>query len=159
MTGWRLGYGAGPKELIKAMTLIQSQSTSNPCSISQHAAIEALSGDQSFVEKQRSIFQARRNFVITQLSQIEGMSCILPDGAFYLFPSCAHFFGKKMPNGNVINDSNDFAGYLLQNADVAVVPGSAFGLEGHFRISYATSKETLVAACLRISDACEKLLY
>jgi aspartate aminotransferase len=159
MTGWRIGYGAGPKELIKAMTLIQSQSTSNPSSISQYAAIEALSGDQSFIATQNLEFQKRRNFVVTQLSQIEGMDCINPDGAFYIFPSCKNFFGKKMPSGAIINDSNDFAEYLLQYADVAVVPGSAFGLDGYFRISIAVSKPSLVTACIRIIDVCEKLLY
>ncbi len=159
MTGWRIGYGAGPKELIKAMTLIQSQSTSNPSSISQYAAIEALSGDQSFIAKQNKEFMERRNFVATQLNQIEGMDCLLPDGAFYLFPSCKSFFGKKMPSGAIINDSNDFAEYLLQYADVAVVPGSAFGLEGHFRVSIAVSKTSLIAACIRITEACEKILY
>ncbi|MGV2432152.1 MAG UNVERIFIED_CONTAM: pyridoxal phosphate-dependent aminotransferase [Rickettsiaceae bacterium] len=159
MTGWRIGYGVGNPELIKAMTIIQSQSTSNPCSISQKAAIEAISGNQEFVKKQAIEFETRRNFVLSQLKQIHGMDCVTPDGAFYLFPSCKEFFGKITPGGTVINDSSDFANYLLQYFGVAVVPGSAFGAEGYFRISYATSKDVLIDACMRIIDACEKLMH
>ena len=158
MTGWRIGYGAGPHHLVKAMTMIQSQSTSNPCSISQKAAVEALSGDQSFIPQHCKAFQEKRDEVMHMLKSIHGMKCLKPEGAFYLFPSCSAFFGKKMPNNKVIEDSDGFAAYLLEAADVAVVPGSAFGLEGHFRISCATAKTTLQAACRRIAAACEKLL-
>lgn len=157
MTGWRIGYGAGPHHLVKAMTMIQSQSTSNPCSISQMAAVEALSGDQSFIPQNAATFQEKRDLVLHLLHQIHGMKCLKPEGAFYLFPSCNTFFGKKMPDNKMIEDSDDFASYLLEFAGVAVVPGSAFGMEGHFRISYATSKSILQAACHRIMDACEKL--
>ena len=158
MTGWRIGYGAGPHNLVKAMTMIQSQSTSNPCSISQRAAVEALAGDQSFIPEHCKIFQEKRDEVLHMLRQIHGMKCLKPEGAFYLFPSCHAFFGKKRPDNKIIEDSEDFAAYLLEFAEVAVVPGSAFGLEGHFRISYATSKALLHSACRRIEAACEKLL-
>ena len=158
MTGWRIGYGAGPQNLVKAMTMIQSQSTSNPCSISQRAAVEAIAGDQSFIPQHCKAFQEKRDEVLHMLKQIHGMKCLKPEGAFYLFPSCNAFLGKKRPDNKVIEDSEDFAAYLLEFAEVAVVPGSAFGLEGHFRISYATSKPLLHAACKRMEVACEKLL-
>jgi aspartate aminotransferase len=158
MTGWRIGYGAGPSNLVQAMSIIQSQSTSNPCSISQYAAVEALSGDQSCIAKNINIFQTKRDLVLNILSQIHGMHILKPNGAFYIFPSCNIFFGKKNHNNRTIEDSSDFAEYLLEEADIAVVPGSAFGLEGYFRISYATSKDVLQSACNRIVTACEKLL-
>lgn len=158
MTGWRIGYGAGPSNLINAMTIIQSQSTSNPCSISQRAAVEAITGDQSFIPQNCAAFQEKRDLVMHMLHQIHGMKCLKPQGAFYLFPSCGAFFGKRRPDNKIIEDSGDFAEYLLDFAEVAVVPGSAFGLEGHIRISCATSKSVLQAACKRIIAACEKLL-
>ena len=158
MTGWRIGYGAGPHNLVKAMTMIQSQSTSNPCSISQRAAVEALSGDQSFIPENCKTFQLKRDEVLKMIKQIQGIKCLKPEGAFYLFPSCSAFFGKHTPGNKVIEDSEDFAAYLLEFAEVAVVPGSAFGLEGHFRISYATSKAILQSACKRIAEACGKLV-
>lgn len=158
MTGWRIGYGAGPHNLVKAMTMIQSQSTSNPCSISQRAAVEALAGDQSFIPENCKTFQLKRDEVLKMIKQIQGIKCLKPEGAFYLFPSCSAFFGKRTPGNKVIEDSEDFAAYLLEFAEVAVVPGSAFGLEGHFRISYATSKAILQSACKRIAEACAKLV-
>ena len=158
MTGWRIGYGAGPANLVKAMTMLQSQSTSNPCSISQRAAIEALAGDQSFIPRHCAEFQEKRDEVMHMLKQIHGMKCLKPEGAFYLFPSCDAFFRKKRPDNKIIEDSEDFAAFLLEYAEVAVVPGSAFGLEGHFRLSYATSKSALQSACRRIEVACEKLV-
>lgn len=159
MTGWRIGYGAGNADLIKAMTKIQSQSTSNPCSISQKAAREALSGPQTFLKEWRAEFQARRNYVFTQINDIQDIECIMPKGAFYMFPSCKKFFGKKTSSGVLIKDSNDFAEYLLNVAGVAVVPGGAFGMDGYFRMSYAKSKQQLMEACARIREACEKILH
>jgi len=158
MTGWRIGYGAGPQKLVKAMAMIQSQSTSNPCSISQRAAVEALAGDQSFIPEHCKIFQQKRDEVLKMIKQIHGMKCLKPEGAFYLFPSCSTFFGKHTPGNKSIENSEDFVTYLLEFADVVVVPGAAFGLEGHFRISYATSMGVLQAACKRIADACAKLM-
>ncbi len=157
MTGWRIGYGAGPKQIINAMTMVQSQSTSNPSSISQKAALEALSGPQNFIPAQCMAFQQKRNTIVSMLNEIPGMDCLVPGGAFYVFPSCKNFFGKHIRDGDKITNSSEFAEYLLEAADVAVVPGSAFGLEGCVRISYATAMETLVAACHRIRDACERL--
>lgn len=158
MTGWRLGYGAGPKELVKAMTVIQSQSTSNPSSISQMAAIEALNGTQDFIKPNALGFQQKRDRALSILQSGQGLDCYNPEGAFYLFPRCDELFGKKTPNGDVINNSNDLATYLLEYAEVAVVPGTAFGLEGYFRISYATSMEEIQEACTRIVNACNKLV-
>lgn len=157
MTGWRIGFAGGPVELIKAISKLQSQSTSNPCSISQAASVEALEGDQSFLKERKEVFQRRRDKVVAWLNAIEGISCNTPEGAFYVFPSCAGVLGKKTPKGNVLQTSNDFAGYLLEDALVAVVLGIAFGAEGFFRISYATSDEILEKACQRIAQACEKL--
>ena len=157
MTGWRIGYGAGDANLIKAMSMIQSQSTSATTSMGQAAAVEAMNGDQSYVVNSNKIFQARRNMVVKMLNEIEGIECNKPNGAFYVFPSCAGLFGKKSPDGKTIKDSNDFASYLLESALVAVVPGIAFGAEGFFRISYAASEEFLNNAMQRISDACNKL--
>lgn len=158
MTGWRIGYGAGPKELIKAIAIIQSQSTSNPCSISQAAAIEALNGTQDFIPKHNEMFKKRRNLVVKALNDIPGLSCKTPQGTFYVFPSCKGLIGKKTPKGQVINNCTDFSNYLLDDALVAVVPGSAFGMENYFRISYATKDEALVEACKRITKACTALI-
>lgn len=157
MTGWRIGYAGGPEELIKAMAKVQSQSTSNPCSISQAASVEALSGTQDFIEPNQEIFKRRRNMMVEKLNEIDGISCNKPEGAFYVFPSCEALIGKKTPAGATISNDLDFSAYLLEDALCAVVPGSAFGMEGFFRISYATSDEALEKACVRISEAVAKL--
>ncbi len=157
MTGWRIGYAGGSKELISAISKMQSQSTSNPCSISQAASVEALNGTQAYLKERAKAFQARRDFVVKQLNNIPGINCNKPEGAFYVFPSCKGLIGKKTPNGSVIRNDNDFSTYLLEEALVAVVPGIAFGAEGFFRISYATSDDILKEACKRIAQACEKL--
>ena len=143
MTGWRIGYAAGPKDIVKAIAKIQSQSTTNPSSISQAAAVEALSGTQDFINERANSFQERRDFVVNALNAIDGIECLNPDGAFYVFPSCKGLMGKKDPNGNEIKSDTDFVQSLLENSGIAVVQGSAFGLEGFFRISYATSMENL----------------
>jgi aspartate aminotransferase len=153
MTGWRIGYAAGDPALIKAMSKIQSQSTSNPTSIAQWAAIEAITGTQSFIKPNQELFLRRRDLVVAGLNKIAGIDCLTPEGAFYVFPSCAGVIGMRTPAGNTINDSTDFAAYLLEEVLVAVVPGSAFGLENHFRISYATSDDILQEALLRIAKA------
>ena len=157
MTGWRIGYAAGDKEIIKAISKIQSQSTTNPSSISQAAAVEALNGKQDFIPIRSKAFQERRDFVVNSLNAIEGIECIKPDGAFYVFPSCKALVGKKDKNGNKINNDSDFVQSLLENSGVAVVQGSAFGLEGFFRISYATSMDKLKDAMKRIKSFCETL--
>ena len=157
MTGWRIGYAAGDKEIIKAIAKIQSQSTTNPSSISQAAAVEALNGKQDFIKIRSKAFQERRDFVVNSLNAIEGIKCIKPDGAFYVFPSCKGMMGKKDKNGNKINNDFDFVQSLLENNGVAVVQGSAFGLEGFFRISYATSMDKLKDAMGRIKNFCESL--
>ena len=157
MTGWRIGYAAGDKEIIKAISKIQSQSTTNPSSISQAAAVEALNGKQDFIPIRSKAFQERRDFVVNSLNAIEGIECIKPDGAFYVFPSCKALVGKKDKNGNKINNDSDFVQSLLENSGVAVVQGSAFGLEGFFRISYATSMDKLEDAMKRIKSFCETL--
>jgi aspartate aminotransferase len=154
MTGWRIGYGAGPKHLIKAMGAIQSNSTANPCSISQAAAIEALNGPQDFIVPNARVFKQRRDIIVDALNKIPGLHCPRPEGAFYVYPSCAGLIGKKTPAGEVINTDEDFARYLLAAEGVAVVHGEAFGLAPHFRISYACSTDTLVEACRRIERAC-----
>ncbi len=153
MTGWRIGYAAGPKEIIKAMAKIQSQSTSNPTSISQAAAVEALNGTQDFILQRSNSFKERRNFVVDSLNKIKGISCLTPEGAFYVFPNCKKLLNKKT---KIITDK-DFVEKLLEKAQVAVVQGSAFGLEGYFRISYATSMENLKKAMDRIKSFCESL--
>lgn len=157
MTGWRIGYAGGPKALIAAMTDIQSQSTSNPCSISQAAAVVALEGDQSFLQGWREAFQTRRNAIHAALNAIDGLHCALPEGAFYLFPSCEELLDSTTPSGTRIETDLDFCAYLLEEALVAAVPGSAFGLEGYFRISYATSDALLAEAAKRIKTACDRL--
>jgi aspartate aminotransferase len=157
MTGWRIGYGGGPRELIKAMGAVQSNSTANPCSISQAAAIEALTGPQDFIPVHAKKFKERRNFIVEWLNRVPGLHCPLPEGAFYVYPSCAGLLGKQTPDGKTIETDEDFVRYLLEAEGVAVVHGSAFGLAPHFRISYATSNEELREACTRIERACRAL--
>ncbi len=157
MTGWRIGYAGGPADLVKAMAKIQSQSTSNPCSISQAAAIEALSGPQDFIAERARAFRERRDLVVDLLNAIPGLSCPRPEGAFYVYPSCAGLVGRKTPEGKVLESDLDVVGYFLEAVGVAVVHGEAFGLSPHFRVSYATSRSTLEEACRRIGRACEDL--
>src|SRR5437868_11201138 len=157
MTGWRIGYAGGPKQLIKAMGAIQSNSTANPCSISQAAAIEALNGPQDFIPKNAKVFKERRDLVVDLLNKVPGLHCPRPEGAFYVYPSCAGTLGKKTPTGATIRNDEDFARYLLEAEGVAVVHGEAFGLAPHFRISYATSTDELRDACARIERACRAL--
>ncbi len=157
MTGWRIGYASGPKEIIKAIAKIQSQSTTNPSSISQAAAVEALNGIQSFIKERAISFQERRDFVVKSLNEIEGIECLKPDGAFYVFPSCKGLMGKKDKKGKEIKTDTEFVQSLLENNGIAVVQGSAFGLEGFFRISYATSMENLKKAMDRIKTFCNEL--
>ena len=157
MTGWRIGYAAGPKDIIKAIAKIQSQSTTNPSSISQAAAVEALNGEQNFIKERATSFQKRRDFVVSALNAIEGIECLNPDGAFYVFPSCKGLIGKKDSKGKEIKKDTDFVQSLLENNGIAVVQGSAFGLEGFFRISYATSMENLQKALEKISIFCKSL--
>lgn len=156
MTGWRIGYAAGPKELIKAMTNIQSQSTSNPASISQKAAIEAIKGPQNAVHNMVVEFDKRRKATVNGLNAIKGVRCTLPQGTFYAFPNISRLLKKRF-NGKAINSSGDFAEFLLEEAEVAVVPGEAFGGEGHIRLSYATSMENIKEGLKRIEDAVRKL--
>lgn len=150
MTGWRIGYAAGPLPLIKAMDMIQGQQTSGACTIAQWASVEALNGPQDFVQRNKAIFQNRRDLVVSMLNQAKGISCPVPEGAFYVYPSCAGLLGRKAPSGKVIGTDEDFVGELLQAEGVAVVHGSAFGLGPNFRISYATSESLLEEACMRI---------
>lgn len=157
MTGWRIGYAAGPKALIKAMGIIQSQSTSNPTSISQAAAVEALNGPQGFIKERAAVFQTRRDLVVSMLNQAAGLNCPNPEGAFYVYPSCAGTIGKTAPTGKVIETDEDFASELLEAEGVAVVHGAAFGLSPFFRISYATSNDVLEEACTRIQRFCGSL--
>ncbi|MAW08214.1 MAG: aspartate aminotransferase [Halobacteriovoraceae bacterium] len=158
MTGWRIGYAAGPKELIAAMRKVQSQSTSNPCSVSQYAAIEALNGPQDYLTSNNEIFVRRRNLVVSMLSEIEGVTCPVPEGAFYVYPSIAGLIGKSTPKGVKIETDEDFATALLEDHGVAVVFGAAFGLSPNFRVSYATSDEALKEACTRIQAFCASLI-
>jgi aspartate aminotransferase len=158
MTGWRIGYAGGNAELIKAMKKIQGQSTSNPSSISQAAAAEALNGDQSFMKEWVEAFKARRDIVVDMLNECEGLTCPMPEGAFYVYPSCAGLIGKKTPEGQVLETDEDVVTYLLESQGVACVHGAAFGLSPHFRISYATSEEALREACKRIKIACAALV-
>ncbi len=157
MTGWRIGYAAGPKPLIKAMATLQSQSTSNPCSISQAAAVAALNGPQDFLKERAAAFQQRRDLVVSMLNQAPGLSCPKPEGAFYVYPSCAGLIGKTTPDGGQLKTDTDVTTYLLESVGVAVVQGAAFGLSPHFRISYATSTTILEDACARIQKACAAL--
>jgi len=158
MTGWRIGFAGGDAALIKAMAKMQSQSTSNPASISQIAAIEALDGPQGSIAERNETFRERRDLVVAMLNQASGITCHRPEGAFYVYPSCAGLIGKKTPDGKVIEGSEDFAGYLLAGEGVAVVHGTAFGLDPFFRISYATSTEALTEACERIQRAASALV-
>ena len=157
MTGWRIGYCAGPQELIKAMTKIQSQSTSNPTSISQWAALEALTGPQDFIAEHNTHFKRRRDLVVKMLNEADGIDCITPEGAFYVYPSCAGCIGRTAPDGTVIDGDEAFAKAILEAEGVAVVHGEAFGLSPFFRISYATSDENLIDACARIQRFCASL--
>lgn len=157
MTGWRIGYAGGDAVLIKAMAKVQSQSTSNPCSISQAATVEALTGPQDFLQERASVFQGRRDLVVGMLNDAEGIDCPTPEGAFYVYPSIAGCIGKKTPGGKTIETDEDFVTYILEEYGVAAVQGEAFGLSPHFRVSYATSTEALKEACSRIQDACSKL--
>ena len=157
MTGWRIGYATGPKALIKAMAKIQSQSTSNPNSIAQWAAVAALNGPLDFMADNLVHFTARRQLVTSSLNQIEGLRCFIPEGAFYVYPSCEGLLGRKTPEGKVIENDSDFVSYLLSSKGVAAAQGAAFGLEPYFRISYATSTEALEDAMARIAKACNQL--
>lgn len=157
MTGWRIGYAAGPIELIKAMDMIQGQQTSGACSIAQWAAVEALNGPQDFIETNKTLFKGRRDLVVSMLNQATGIECPSPEGAFYVYPSCAALIGKTAPSGKVIETDADFVTELLEAEGVAVVHGSAFGQGPNFRISYATSDELLEEACTRIQRFCASL--
>ena len=158
MTGWRIGYAAGPEALIAAMRKVQSQTTSNPCSISQWAALEALEGPQAFLLDNQTLFKGRRDLVVAGLNAIEGITCPIPEGAFYVYPSIAGLIGKTTPSGKVIATDEDFAIALLEDTGVAAVFGAAFGLSPNFRISYATSESQLSEACARIAQFCDRLI-
>ena len=153
MTGWRIGYAAGPKDIIKAIRKIQSQSTSNPSSVSQAAAVEALNGVQDFIHERSNAFKERRDFVVNSLNNIKGITCLTPNGAFYVFPNCKDLLNKKTK----IKTDTDFVQKMLEQSNVAVVQGSAFGLDGYFRISYATSMKNLQKAMNRIKSFCDSL--
>jgi len=157
MTGWRIGYAGGDTKLIKAMAKVQSQSTSNPCSISMAATVEALLGPQDFLKERAAVFQTRRDLVVGMLNEAEGITCPTPEGAFYVYPSIAGCIGKKTPGGKVIETDEDFVTYILEDYGIAAVHGEAFGLSPHFRVSYATSTEALTTACTRIQEACARL--
>ncbi len=157
MTGWRIGYGAGPEALIKAMAKLQSQSTSNPSSIAQWAAVEALNGPQDFIAEHNKVFKERRDLVVSMLNQAKGIKCATPEGAFYVYPSCAAAIGKTAPSGKVISNDEDFVNELLASEGVAAVHGAAFGTSPNFRISYATATTILEDACQRIQRFCAAL--
>ena len=157
MTGWRIGYCGGPKTIIDAMRKLQGQSTSNPSSISQWAAVEALNGNQDFLKNWLESFEERRNKVFQMINSAKGLKCLKPKGAFYIYPSCEELIGKKTPEGKVINNDKDFAMNLLETKSISVVHGEAFGLSPYFRISYATSIEKLETACNRIIEFCDEL--
>ena len=157
MTGWRLGYCGAPKEIIAAMNKIQSQSTTSTSSISMAASVEALNGSQDFIDEHNQAFVRRRDLVVNLLNQIDGLSCLTPQGAFYVYPSCAGVIGRVTPDGQKISNDEDFMSYLLESEGIAGVHGAAFGLSPYFRLSYATSDEILKDACARIKRACEKL--
>jgi len=157
MTGWRLGYCGAPKEIIAAMNKIQSQSTTSTSSISMAASVEALNGTQDFIDEHNQAFVRRRDLVVNLLNQIDGLSCLTPQGAFYVYPSCAGVIGKVTPDGQKISNDEDFMSYLLESEGIAGVHGAAFGLSPYFRLSYATSDEILTDACARIKRACEQL--
>jgi aspartate aminotransferase len=157
MTGWRLGYCGGPREIIAGMNKIQSQSTTSTSSISMAASVEALSGDQEFINLHNNQFKKRRDMVVENLNQIDGINCSIPPGAFYVYPSCEGVIGKKTSAGNTINTDKDFMNFLLESEGVAGVHGEAFGLSPYFRLSYATDEKTLADACNRIERACNNL--
>lgn len=157
MTGWRIGYAAGPDKLIKAMELVQGQQTSGACSIAQWAAVEALNGPQDFIPQSRKVFEERRDLVVSMLNQASGLKCPKPEGAFYVYPSCAALIGKKAPSGKVIETDEDFVMELLATEGVATVHGSSFGLGPNFRVSYATSNAALEEACRRIQRFCASI--
>jgi len=157
MTGWRVGYAGGPKQLIDAMNKIQSQSTTHTSSVSQAAGVEALNGPQDFIPKNADLFKSRRDLVVSMINQAKGLTCQTPEGAFYVYPSCAGTIGKKTKGGTVINNDSDFVTALLEEEGVAAVQGEAFGLSPYFRISYATSTEALTDACERIQRFCGSL--
>ncbi|MBR0912208.1 pyridoxal phosphate-dependent aminotransferase [Bradyrhizobium japonicum] len=157
MTGWRVGYGGGPRELIAAMAVVQSQSTTNPSSVSQAAAIAALTGPQGILIERRTAFQRRRDIVVDALNAIDGVTCRRPEGAFYTYASCAGLIGRRTPDGTFIDSDAAFCRFLLERHDVAVVPGSCFGLAPYFRLSYATSEQNLREAVMRIAKACREL--
>src|SRR5690606_3323036 len=157
MTGWRIGYAAGPDAIIKGMAGIMSQSTTNPCSISQYASVEALNGPQDLLPRNRTLFQGRRDLVVSMLNQANGLSCPTPAGAFYVYPSCADLMGRRAPSGAVMATDEDFARELLEAEGVAVVHGAAFGASPCFRISYATSNALLEDACARIQRFCAQV--
>ena len=157
MTGWRVGYAAGPSNVINAMNKVQSQNVSSTASISMAASVEALNGDQSFISSNNESFLRRRNLVVKHLNETPGLSCRTPEGAFYVFASCKGVLGKKTESGKILKTDGDFMDYLLEDVGVAGVQGSAFGLEGFFRISYATSDSILEDACQRIKNACSRL--
>ena len=157
MTGWRVGYGAGPLDLIKAMNVVQSQSTTHTSSISQAAATAALNGPMDFLPDWIAAFKGRRDLVVSMLNQANGIDCLTPEGAFYVYPSCAGMIGKTTPDGKVLESDLDVATYLLEGEGVAVVHGEAFGLSPYFRVSYATATELLIEACERIQRACGNL--
>ena len=157
MTGWRIGYAAGPDKLIKAMDMLQGQQTSGACSIAQWASVEALNGPQDFIPERRKIFEARRDLVVSMLNQAKYLKCPSPEGAFYVYPSIAEAIGRKTPDGKKIDTDEDFVSALLEAEGVAVVQGSAFGLGPNFRVSYATSTEVLEDACTKIQRFCASL--
>ncbi|AOB30975.1 aspartate aminotransferase [Bordetella sp. H567] len=157
MTGWRIGYAGGPAELIKAMTKLQSQSTSNPSSISQAAAREALVGPQDFIAQRTAIFQQRRDFLVSALNSIPGIRCHVPEGAFYAFPSCAQLMGRRTPRGSTLRSDEDFIMYLLEEVDFAVLQGAAYGVSPYFRLSFAASMNAIEEGCDRLRRACGKL--
>ena len=158
MTGWRIGYAAGPDQLIKAMDMLQGQQTSGACSIAQWASVEALNGPQDFIPERRKIFEDRRNLVVSMINQAKYLKCPTPEGAFYVYPSCAEAIGRKTPEGKIIATDEDFVSALLEAEGVAVVQGSAFGLGPNFRISYATATQVLEEACTKIQRFCASLV-
>ena len=158
MTGWRVGYAGGPAELIRAMVKLQSQSTSNACSISQAAALEALTGPQSIITERALLFQERRDLVLDQLKLAPGITCHVPEGAFYIFATCRDLIGRKTSSGKVISSDTDFVMYLLDSFQVAVLQGDAYGMSPFFRLSFATSKDVLKEGCRRIQNACTSLI-
>jgi len=157
MTGWRIGYAGGPAALIKEMAGIQGHSTSNPCSISQAAAVEALNGPQGFMVRQLKVFKQRRDMVVKMLNETKGITCPKPEGAFYVYPCCAGLIGRKTPEGKTLRTDDDIVQYFLESEGVAAVAGSGFGMSPHFRISYATSTAALKDACQRIQRAVKRL--